>query len=582
MSVDHAAGEHKRVDCLEASIRILMGDPEFQLGRADCFHHKAGLIANAAQKADAGVVVTKVGTDLDKRIREFKSTNIMDMFQRQIALVFSPLEDYVFGSGTIDFPMWFAREYPDMRFATMDRQVGNRHGIMLKNAMIQYFMFDSYRNWLNYLIYEVKEPNALHIRLGSKMQCMEMKAALRARGIWWTHVHHVLLIAIKDAERAADQRDACNFICRLKDVAKMCKTDASPLMQRDFNLFDDDIVKTIRQRWMSYSSNSQVHNRLFDPDAETREITLACLQAMFVSTITQLKRNSAEYLPGGRHYNLFHKTHHTDVEKAQLSRFLKVPITADPMERVYSFLDHDLNAQSGTKLGTASGKTAFRMNKTMKWYEEDLNKYQQNVACNLMRRLYYRTTSRSDKQYEEAREVRRGHLLKKAEKTETHRRNLIKSMLKYDGITIIFSRATWRQWLEQMRDTITENNVRERAWLAKMSEQFNCLRYRCGVRYGLIPRKTHLKDKIPITNINSAYESLLQSIENGTVKAVERSLVHKLLQDAQAFREGAILHVQQTYLSKTKAAYETEISQIKQEYEKEIAGIHTTHVGRGS
>lgn len=547
-----------------------MGDPEFELMRADCFHHKGGLIANAAQRADNEVIVRKVGEDLDEQIKEFKTANIIDMFQRQIALVFSPLENYVFGSGTIDFPMWFAMEYPGMRFTTMDRQVGNRHGIMLKNAMTQYFMFDSYRSWVNYLIYEVKEPNALHIRLGSKLQCMEMKASLRARGIFWTHVHHVLLIAIKDKERAANQRDACNFLCRLKTLSDTCATDATTVLQSDFNLFDDVIVERIRQRWMSHGSNRQLHNRLFQADAETRETTLACLQEMFRSTIVQLERNSADYLPGGKHYELFHKADLTDKEKAKLSRFLKVPLTTDLMETVYSYLDHD--STTNTKLGTASGKTAFRMNNTMAWYEKQLTKYQQNAACNLMRRLYYRTHRRIEQQYKDARKVRQKHLLIKTDKAASNRRTLIKSMLKYSDVHIFLSLADWRKWLQEMRTVIVDENSRERAWLTKMSEQFSCLRYRCGVRYGLIPRKTHLKKKFPVDQINSAYEALLHKIEDGTVKAVERSLVHKLLQDSKTFRGGSTLEGQRTYLAKTKAEYEAEIAEIKAEYDQEIAG----------
>ena len=108
-TVDHAVGEHKRVECLQVSIRALMGDPQFELTRADCFHHKGGLIANAAQRADNGVIVNKVATKLDQQIKQFKASNAMSMFQRQIVLVFSPLENYVFGSGKIDFPMWFPK-----------------------------------------------------------------------------------------------------------------------------------------------------------------------------------------------------------------------------------------------------------------------------------------------------------------------------------------------------------------------------------------------------------------------------------------------------------------------------------------
>ena len=55
---DHAKVEGKRVDCLEASIQKLIGDPEFEILRSNCFHHKGGLFAEAAQKADAPVGYT--------------------------------------------------------------------------------------------------------------------------------------------------------------------------------------------------------------------------------------------------------------------------------------------------------------------------------------------------------------------------------------------------------------------------------------------------------------------------------------------------------------------------------------------
>ena len=113
--------EKKRVRCLEESIRTLLGQPEFKLHQALCFHHKGGLFASAAQDADVKIVTTKIGTELDKSIKEFRSSNIIDQFQRQIALVFSPLQDYAFGSGTIDFPMWFADEFPGMSIVKANR-----------------------------------------------------------------------------------------------------------------------------------------------------------------------------------------------------------------------------------------------------------------------------------------------------------------------------------------------------------------------------------------------------------------------------------------------------------------------------
>ena len=61
-------------------------------------------------------------------------------------------------------------------------QVGNRHGVFLRNAMVHYAMFDVYREWIHYLQHEVKEVNSLHIRALTKLQTQELKAATRARG----------------------------------------------------------------------------------------------------------------------------------------------------------------------------------------------------------------------------------------------------------------------------------------------------------------------------------------------------------------------------------------------------------------
>ena len=143
---DHAGVEHKRVDCLVISIRILTGNEDFDILRSDCFHHKGGLFAVAAQNADSKVrflththtvvcthnsrlhtltllqvVQNKIGQDLDTSIREFKTSNILDQFQRQLALVFSRLEGYAFGSA--NFPQWFQQKFPGVCLATMDRQV---------------------------------------------------------------------------------------------------------------------------------------------------------------------------------------------------------------------------------------------------------------------------------------------------------------------------------------------------------------------------------------------------------------------------------------------------------------------------
>ena len=89
---DHAKVELTRVDCIELAIQSLLEDDTFEMNRATCTHHKIGLIAEACQKADAVLGNALFGEVVDKEIREFKSKNPIDMFQRQLALLFGKRE----------------------------------------------------------------------------------------------------------------------------------------------------------------------------------------------------------------------------------------------------------------------------------------------------------------------------------------------------------------------------------------------------------------------------------------------------------------------------------------------------------
>ena len=154
---DHASVELKRVDEIELAIRGLLDDPDFTLNRAGCTHHQIGLFATAVQKVDSNLLIAKVGAALDTHIKEFKTDNVIDMAQRQLALLFSHHTGaYTFGNGVIAFPTWFKKSFPGMRLHKMDRQVGNRHGVMLKNAMVHYAMFEPYLKWCSYMKDDVK------------------------------------------------------------------------------------------------------------------------------------------------------------------------------------------------------------------------------------------------------------------------------------------------------------------------------------------------------------------------------------------------------------------------------------------
>ena len=338
---DRASVEKKRVNEIEAAIQILLGDPDFTLNRGECGHHQIGLFANAVQTVDHKLIVDRVGRDVDKRINEFKSDNAVDTAQRQLALLFGhhagayPL----FGNGVIAFPTWFGKKFPGMKLHKMDRQVGNRHGILLKNAMVHYAMFDPYMEWCTYMKEDVKDENALHNRVLSKLATRELKASIRARGLYYAKIHHLLLTLIKSKERGATTKTMCEVMTKLKSFCLRMSTDASPLLDPAVKLFPDDPVHTEYDKWACSTNNAILISKLLAPDENTRELTLSCLQAYCASVVDQLQSNSSEYIEGGEIWTLYNTPEDeiTDEQKLKRKHFEACPTTSDAMVRFMFF-----------------------------------------------------------------------------------------------------------------------------------------------------------------------------------------------------------------------------------------------------
>ena len=343
--------------------------------------------------------------------------------------------------------------------------------------------------------------------------------------------------------------------------------DATDLLDSEYKLFNDPCIYELKRRWRAVRSNGSLHDFLFVPDTETRETCLSCLQAHCRSIVEQIDANSSDYLPGGCHWDLYHKTNPTDEERLKLAHLDKLSLSNDPMEATFSYLDYDLS--NNKSLGTASGMCAYWANRTHAWYE-GLTPVQQQQACNLMRRLYVKTHKQAVGQYEAAKAAYHQHQEDKVEAAARARRNLIKLMLRHADTTIYRAVGPWHKYLDKMRAE-TEGNERNRSriWLSQMSEQFSCLRYRCGVKFGCLPRKTCMGRKYSATHVNAQYEILLGKIERGEIKADEIRLEDKLLCIVDTFRDGVSLKSQVDFVAKTKTEYRREIDEIKEELRQE-------------
>ena len=304
------------------------------------------------------------------------------------------VDSYIFGDGSVSFPRWFKDEYPGLKLHHMARQVGARHGILMKNAMVHYTMFEPYLKWCSHVKHKVKDDNNLHMRVLTKLQTMELKGIVRARGIFYSQVHHVLLCALKSNTRAATQADVCKFLTQLRDFCVRMREDATFLLDpAGEKLFSDDpIVWRVYNRWSTTKTNRVLIPNLLRADPETRDMTISCLQAYAGTTIEQLHSNSSEYLPGGKINNLL-ITPVANLSHDQLRRrkhLLTCPTTSDPMERVFGVFDYDLTSHTNLSLETATGMTCYRMNRTREWLQS-LPSDLQKLVFDLCRRLYSKT-----------------------------------------------------------------------------------------------------------------------------------------------------------------------------------------------
>ena len=176
---DMAPNEIKRVGCLsniKKRLAVQIFGEEVQasdLISFKCNGHKGMLLAKALRKADHDVFIL-LFPDRDKG--EFRTNNILDMFQIQLAKMFGHhAQSYAFGNGIDKFPAWMKNKYPD-RWRGFKRLVGNRANIFLENAVSMYYMSTFYLEYCNFILREAKKANSMHRRLDEKLRSAEVMA----------------------------------------------------------------------------------------------------------------------------------------------------------------------------------------------------------------------------------------------------------------------------------------------------------------------------------------------------------------------------------------------------------------------
>ena len=490
---------------------------------------------------------------------------------------------YVFGKGVIAFPKWFNHKHPGVKLYHMSRQVGARHGILMKNAMVHYTMFDAYLEWSSYMKHKVKDPNALLNRVLTKLQTVELKGIIRARGIFYARIHHVMLEALKSKRRLATQSEVCTFLVKLQEFCTRMQQDASFLLDTDEKfLSDDDIVQSVYNHWSCKRTNATLIDNLFRPDAESRDITISCLEAYAQSVLEQLQKNSTEYLVGGKKHTLLTTpvANLSAEQRRQRKHLMTCPTTSDPMERVFGVFDYDLTDHTNLSLGTAAGMTCYRMNKTREW-TECLPPAMQTIIYNLCRRFYRQTTKQITGSYTAAAEVKYRHQLSKVAGNKHSRHNKLKQMVKYDDVTVFLELAQWQSYKDRATSTIATDKL-DKFLLSQIQLQLSCLRYRAGVAFGKLPRLSTGGDPYPLQHVMNRYENLLRKFAGDfKPKPVVKSIEERLIDKIDAFRNGTVSANAKLLCDQRRQETVEEIARAREAHQQDLRNARAKRGRRG-
>ena len=192
--------------------KVIQGWVGRELQRVKCLHHTLMLACKDVRKSCHRVTTGSIGKERDRKIGEFSTKNVVDSFQLQLGKEFGHLNPYAFGHGSIDFPTWMDKHH-EGKYIGMDRIVGNRSMVFLRNALVHNAMVPYYLEFLDFIITDVDEYNRLQIRTATKIGCAEVCAAIKARAVLFVHIFHPLLELSQSTKLGPDREKKKNLLC---------------------------------------------------------------------------------------------------------------------------------------------------------------------------------------------------------------------------------------------------------------------------------------------------------------------------------------------------------------------------------
>ena len=372
---DNAPNEGKREKIVEEYIGKVVE-------KAKCLHHTLMLASKDVRKSCHKTLVEKIGKHRDQTIQEFGTNNVIDSLQLQLHKEFGHLCPYAFGHGGVDFPAWMRDKHKDA-YVGMDRIIGNRSMVFLRNALVHNFMAPYYLEFLDFCINEVGEYNKLALRTFTKVGCQEVLDNIKARALIFVHILHPLLVLSQSkmlgpgSKRIKGQAfflDQGPFIRRAHAVAGELSRDPIRLLEKGFDIFDhpnladNPLVQAVRREhkvWAEKPKNKMLINCLFD-DLPVDDLLPVLRSHSLVLEERFVFGVLADFQPGGRFF---------DKNEALLRcpALAHTPINSDTIERVFGvYSDKKARTSANTSLHVVSGLATYVGNKTSDWLRKQL------------------------------------------------------------------------------------------------------------------------------------------------------------------------------------------------------------------
>ena len=393
----------------------------------------------------------------------------------------------------------------------------------------------------------------LHVRVEAQLRCKEEMSGLRARAITFDKVHQPWRVFINTIQpttgRPRSFLQQGPALRQLYSVGKRMMDDPTFITHPDWRFLDGyDDVKVHHEKWRDHRKQEPMLRYLYADVAED-DFVLLYLKAQGSAIMTQLERNSKDFLPGGRYF---------DPSPELQSAMVTAPGTSAGIEREFAIKDYVTRTSAPTmSFHSKSAKSAYVSNDTHTW----MLTHEERMRLLIARRSRYherrdwresnRIQCRADKLKEEGAAVK-FEAARKAIKAE------IKRCITLEDKQPFLRVAEWDSFIKEQsgRKMVVDREIRSQVRL--LITLYNKKKKNLMVFKGLSHEA-----------MMASFRMLVSRIEAGEFDPLHRStLLQRLQKDSHIFRGGTSSKVSDAVDAADKDWMKELVEEVKDDMDK--------------